>query len=61
MIPRVPAVKPGRVTQGSEGCSPVSGVKTIQLCSCWQSDDPPTLVPGIEAADSRGSEVLYQR
>ena len=48
--PRAPAVKPGRITQAtksqrpdeSEGCSPVSGGRTIQLCSLWPSDDLPT-------------------
>jgi hypothetical protein len=26
----------------SEGCSPVSGGRTIRLCLSWPSDDPPT-------------------
>jgi hypothetical protein len=25
-----------------QGCSPVSGGRTIRLCSSWPSDDPPT-------------------
>ena len=39
--PRAPAVKPGRITQAyeSESCSPVSGGRTIRLCSLWPSDD----------------------
>jgi hypothetical protein len=50
-LPEVPGFPPGRLrlSQGaslkpdeSEGCSPVSGGRTIRLCSCWPSDDPPT-------------------
>ena len=29
----------------SEGCSPVSGGRTIRLCSSWPSGDPPTTLP----------------
>ncbi len=43
--PRAPAVKPGRERHSSlmsEGCSTFSGCRTIRLCSCWPSEDPPT-------------------
>ena len=49
--PRAPAVKPGRVTQvlsQDEGCSPVSGGRTIRLCSFWPSDDPIPLRPSVD-------------
>ena len=38
------------------GCSPVSGVRTIRLCSSWPSDDPPTpLRPSVDTGtEDRG-------
>jgi hypothetical protein len=52
-------VKPGRVTfkpDESEGCSPVSGGRTIQLCSSWPSANPPSpLRPSVDTgAGDRG-------
>jgi len=57
--PRAPALKPGRVTQApddSEGCSPVSGGRTIRPGSSWPSDDHPTpLRPSVDTgAGDRG-------
>ena len=42
--PRAPSVSQGVSLKPdeSEGCSPVSGGRTIRLCSSWPSDDPPT-------------------
>ena len=39
--PRAPAVSQGASLKPdeSEGCSPVSGGRTIRLCSLWPSDD----------------------
>ena len=44
---RAPAVKPGRVILAWRelGCSPVSGGKTIRLCSCWPSYDRNQTMP----------------
>ena len=62
--PRAPAVKPGRITQAyeSEGCSPVSGGRTIRLCSLRPPDDLPTpLRPPVDtgAGDRGGASAKF--
>ena len=46
----------------SEGCSPVSGGRTIRLCSSWPSDDPPTPLRSsvdIGAGDRGGASAEF--
>ncbi len=59
-------VKPGRITQAtksqrpdeSEGCSPVSGGRTIRLCSLWLSDDLPQATPLRPPADTGAGDQV---